>query len=137
SSGGAFSELFSTESALRRLGAPELHATEASLRPSLRRLVSPCLLAIVPEAAHAAASTEMDSSGIFQVLLVVVIIGVAVGLVTFAKPEQEEWQKELDEVMTAKEWERSDGANGLSICQKCGRLCGAYCSNCSGLGGTP
>lgn len=54
----------------------------------------------------------------------------SIAVFTFAKPEQEDWQREIDEVMTEEEWKRSDGP---SMCQKCGCLCvNGYCPRCTG-----
>ena len=94
------------------------------------RLASSVLLA--PEIAKAAAPTQLDSSGVGQVALIGALLFFSVAVFTFAKPEQEEWQREIDEVMTEEEWKRSDGP---SMCQKCGCLCvNGYCPRCTRYG---
>ncbi|CAJ1424509.1 unnamed protein product [Effrenium voratum] len=87
------------------------------------------VLVIAPQAARAAG--QLDTSGMAQVGLLGALLFAGLAVFTFAKPEQEDWQKEIDEVMTEQEWKRSDGP---SLCQRCGFLCvNGYCPNCTGI----
>eukprot|EP00439_Symbiodinium_sp_Y106_P065738 s164_g10.t1 len=94
------------------------------------RWICPSLLTLAPQAAQAAAPDQFDSAGLAQIALLLLLLFLGVAVFTFAKPEEEDWQKEIDAVMTEEEWKRSDGP---SICQRCGMLIlQGYCQNCSG-----
>eukprot|EP00413_Alexandrium_margalefii_P029785 CAMPEP_0204576424 /NCGR_PEP_ID=MMETSP0661-20131031/41765_1 /ASSEMBLY_ACC=CAM_ASM_000606 /TAXON_ID=109239 /ORGANISM="Alexandrium margalefi, Strain AMGDE01CS-322" /LENGTH=121 /DNA_ID=CAMNT_0051585171 /DNA_START=31 /DNA_END=396 /DNA_ORIENTATION=+ len=71
---------------------------------------APVLLLAPAAPASAAAEIVGYEGGVFvQICLVLAAVVVAVGFITFNKPEQEEWQKELDEELSREEWVRSDG----------------------------